>query len=255
VFALLVLAIAAITAIAARADDLDGSCAQVKKASSVVICSDNELRQQAIARNKLFEAAREKLGPEAYKMLADDQSQWVKTYTARCGIGLDDPVPSLPIPQNIIKCYRLESRYRTAYLEARLRVSTQPLPPSSPQGAPLSPKPLPSGPEPATPPANDNLSLAAAAWYECLYQAADALAGQPEFARTVVEAAFGSCSEQENAFKATVPQSAWGLIDQAKTNTVGPRVLARVMAVRAAREKLRKPDQTSPAPAIDYNRM
>jgi hypothetical protein len=42
----------------AVADEMDGWCAQVKKASSIVICSDAELRQQAIARNKLFDAAR-----------------------------------------------------------------------------------------------------------------------------------------------------------------------------------------------------
>jgi uncharacterized protein YaiI (UPF0178 family) len=39
---------------AARADEMDGWCAQVKKASSIVICSDAELRQQAIARTALI---------------------------------------------------------------------------------------------------------------------------------------------------------------------------------------------------------
>ena len=40
-----------------------------QKASSIVICSDAELREQAIARNKLFDAARAKLSTEAYKAL------------------------------------------------------------------------------------------------------------------------------------------------------------------------------------------
>jgi hypothetical protein len=60
-----------------HADELDGWCAQARKASSIVICSDAELRQQAVARNKLFEAARAKLGLEAYKALTDDQSRWI----------------------------------------------------------------------------------------------------------------------------------------------------------------------------------
>lgn len=77
---------------------MDGWCAQAKKASSIVFCSDPELRQRAIARNQFFETARGKLSPEAYKVLTDDQSRWIKSYTARCGVSIDDPVvPSLPI--------------------------------------------------------------------------------------------------------------------------------------------------------------
>jgi uncharacterized protein YecT (DUF1311 family) len=67
------------------ADELDGWCAQAKKASSIVTCSDTELRQQTITRNKLFEAARAKLPPETYKALTEDQARWIKSYTARCG--------------------------------------------------------------------------------------------------------------------------------------------------------------------------
>jgi hypothetical protein len=69
--------------IGAHADELDGWCAQAKKAPSIVICSDAELRQQAIARNKLFETARAKLSLQAYKALTDEQSRWIKAYTAR----------------------------------------------------------------------------------------------------------------------------------------------------------------------------
>jgi uncharacterized protein YecT (DUF1311 family) len=117
-----------------RADELDDWCAQVKKASSIVICSDPELRQQAIARNKLFEAARTKLRPDEYKALAEDQSRWVKSYTARCGVSLDGPVPSLPLPQGVIDCYRREARARTDGLAERLSrpgTSTTSLPPAT----------------------------------------------------------------------------------------------------------------------------
>src|SRR5580700_5738485 len=74
-----------------RADEMDGWCAQAKKASSIVICSDPELRQQALTRNKLFDAAKQKLTSEDYTALNAEQTRWVKSYTARCGIGLDDP--------------------------------------------------------------------------------------------------------------------------------------------------------------------
>jgi uncharacterized protein YecT (DUF1311 family) len=105
---------------AALADEMDGWCAQAKKAPSIVICSDAELRRGAIARNKLFETARATLSPKAYKALTDDQSRWIKSYTAGCGVSLNDPPPVLPIPQSIIDCYRRSSRARTAYLAERL---------------------------------------------------------------------------------------------------------------------------------------
>jgi uncharacterized protein YecT (DUF1311 family) len=240
--ALVILALVA-KAAPARADDLDGWCAQAKKASSIVICSDSELRRQAMARNKFFEAAREKLDPDAYKTLSEDQTRWVKMYTASCGIGVDDPVPSLPISPPVLECYRQESRARTAYLAARLGLRTEP-PTSSSSAAQnrLTPPPNPS-------------EAAIGAWYQCLYEAADALASQPEFARTVVDASFGSCTKQEIAYKDTISDLGWNFVEHIKTNIVGPKVLARVMIIRAAREKLRKPEQPSPAPAIDYNKM
>ncbi len=58
--------------VTAHADDLDSWCSQVEKASSIIICSDPELRQQAIARNRLFEIARQTLSPAAYKTLSED---------------------------------------------------------------------------------------------------------------------------------------------------------------------------------------
>src|SRR6266852_7320365 len=94
--AALVLTALAMATVGARADELDGWCAQVKKASSIVICSDPQLRQQAISRNRLFEVAREKLSPDEYKTLTADQSRWIKAYTARCGIWIDDTPPQLP---------------------------------------------------------------------------------------------------------------------------------------------------------------
>src|SRR3954465_16043767 len=114
------------------ADELEEWCTQVQKASSIVICSDSELRQQAIARNKLFEADRERLSPEKYKALTQDQSQWIKSYTARCGISVDDPPPGRPVPQLVIDCYKRESLSRTAYL-SRLIFGSAPIVTESPK--------------------------------------------------------------------------------------------------------------------------
>src|ERR1700682_5052478 len=106
----------AIGTMSARADDLDAWCAKATKASSIVICSDPELRQQVLARNKLFDTAQLKLNPDEYKALNADQTRWIKSYTARCGIGLDDPVSTSPVPATVIQCYREASRARTAAL-------------------------------------------------------------------------------------------------------------------------------------------
>lgn len=120
----------------AQADDMDGWCAQVKKASSIVTCSDVDLREQAIARNKLFEAARAKLSPAAYRELVADQSRWIKSYTAACGVSVDDPPPPMPIPQSVIDCYRRASRARTAYLSDYLSVPN-PITSAPPAGSDL----------------------------------------------------------------------------------------------------------------------
>jgi uncharacterized protein YecT (DUF1311 family) len=117
---LIMLLMAAAVSTPAFADDLDGWCAQAQKASSIVICSDPELRQQALARNKLFDVAKQRLSADAFKALSDEQNGWIKAYTAACGVSVDGPPPSLPIPQSVIDCYRKESRIRTANLAQRL---------------------------------------------------------------------------------------------------------------------------------------
>ena len=91
------------------------------------------------------------------------------------------------------------------------------------------------------------------AWYDCLYEAADALSGQPEPARTVVDAAFGSCTQFERIYQRTAGLD-WDFIDKAKSTIIAPKVLARVMVLREARTRLRK-ETAPPHPAVDYNRM
>lgn len=224
----------------ARADDMDGWCAQVKKASSIVICSDPELRQGAIARNKLFEAAREKLGPEVYRALTENQSRWIKSYTARCGVAIDDPPPTLPIAQSVIDCYRRESRARTAYLATRL---------SEPNPLASMPASLPTAEQAFGPPPQANSPAASwkapdtpwkAAqdqWKKCLTDSAVRLADQPESAAIVAEAAIGSCGKSETDFmQASIESGALtytGFMEIRRLAT--DQLLARVMAIRQAR--------------------
>jgi len=238
---------------AGHADELDGWCAEAKKASSIVICSDTELRHQVNARNQLFEKARAKLSPEAYKALTDEQSLWIKSYTARCGVSLDGPVPSMPLPQSVIDCYRRESRARTAQLAERLSEPTTATAPSS--GSIVNEARVRAA-------VNDALIHAGiprpvveamAAWDDCTEAAVDKFADQPESAHTVVEAAMATCTAEKYKY-----MRAKGIINLAGPSALEqemmPQLLARVMAIRAARAKLR---QQSPgiSPAIDYGRM
>jgi uncharacterized protein YecT (DUF1311 family) len=134
---------------AVTADEMDEWCSQAKKASSVVICSDPELRQQAAARGKLFEAAKQAFSPAQYRALMEEQAAWVREYTASCGVSLDGPAAPFPIPPTIINCYRRESRDRTAKLAARLPrpqeppVSSQSVPTFSPTTVAPAPNPAP----------------------------------------------------------------------------------------------------------------
>jgi uncharacterized protein YecT (DUF1311 family) len=225
----------------AFADELDGWCAQAKKASSIVICSDAELRQQAIARNKLFEAARGKLSPQGYKALTDEQSRWIKAYTARCDISLDGPVPSLSIGQSVIECYRRESRARTAQLAERFsKPTTAAAPPQAPStDAVVNDALVRAGiPRPVV--------EAIAAWDDCTEAAADKFADQPESAHTVAEAAMATCTAEKYKYMRAAGLAYPDSVEEATM----PQLLARVMAVRAARAKLRQQ-----SPGIDYGRM
>jgi uncharacterized protein YecT (DUF1311 family) len=199
---------------------IDDWCSRATKASNLFICSDPELRQQAIARNKFFEAARAKLSSEAYKTLAEDESRWIKSYTEKCGVSVDSPLPpSLLIPQSVIDCYRLESRARMAYLKRQFdrELAKDML--------------VRAGIPRAEVEAQD-------AWEICTETAVDRFADQPEPARTVAEAAMATCTTEKIKYMlATGMNPAYSsAVEQATM----PQLLARVMAVRAARSKLRK---------------
>jgi hypothetical protein len=199
-------------ATSANADELDAWCAQVKKASSIVICSDSDLRQQTAARQHFFDKVRETLPPDEYKTLMADQTRWVRAYTANCGVAIDGAVPALPIPQSVIACYRQASRSRNLYLlnTYGTRVAQAATPPVTP------------APPPTAAPHKSEWEAAMNAWYGCLNDAVVALAGQPEPAQTVADAAFGSCTDREAAFKDSM-QADWDSIAKLKAETTGGR--------------------------------
>src|SRR5438309_1994738 len=96
--------------------NVDAWCARVDKPSSIVICSDDELRVQAMMRNQVFAALKTRLSPEEYRALLDNQTRWVNIYSARCGISKDKPIPT-PIPPTVIGCFRIEGASRLSYLQ------------------------------------------------------------------------------------------------------------------------------------------
>jgi uncharacterized protein YecT (DUF1311 family) len=239
----------------AGADELDGWCAQVHKASSIIICSDGELRAETLTRQKLFDVLKERLTPEQHKALLAEQSNWVKTYTARCGVSIDAPPPSVPVNRSVVECYLRESRSRTAELTRRyawaipqeLLAGGKPAPPL----ATISPPVASPTPRPTTSATTD---VVLEAWYTCLYDAADTLSEQPEPASVVVEAAFGACTKYKIAYRESVPSLTWDQTETIIKSAISPKVLARVMTVRAARAKLREQKERT-QPPTDYSKM
>jgi uncharacterized protein YecT (DUF1311 family)/uncharacterized protein YraI len=109
----------------AYADDMsdmaDWCATQATAPSSVVICSDSELRRMAVIRNKIFADARANLSEDDMKKLNAAQNQWIHEYTGACGASVNGPPVSLPIPQEIIGCYRQAGREQIAKLVRDLR--------------------------------------------------------------------------------------------------------------------------------------
>jgi hypothetical protein len=98
-------------------------------------------------------------------------------------------------------------------------------------------------------------------WERCLSEAADDFSVQSELAQTVVDAAFGTCLELEAVVRKVMGEEncapGLGFVGAIEEQILKPRLLARVMAARAARARSQKapPRQDAPRPAIDYNRM
>lgn len=94
-------------------DGLDDLCSKAVFPSTIALCSDKDLRSLAMQRQSIFDDAKQKLQPDAYKAMVNDQSGWVKTYPLACGL-VD--VPSLPLSPDLKRCLTAAGRARVAYL-------------------------------------------------------------------------------------------------------------------------------------------
>jgi uncharacterized protein YecT (DUF1311 family) len=133
--------------IAARADELDDWCPRQTKASSIVICSDPELRALAVIRNRQFTTARSDLLDQDYNNLLANQERWINAYTAQCGVASTGPAPRLPISHDIVECYYQKGRERIADLTNYIRrfdpqYQPPPIPPHVKSEPVVTPAPL-----------------------------------------------------------------------------------------------------------------
>jgi uncharacterized protein YecT (DUF1311 family) len=130
----------------AHADDMSDMadwCTRATAPSSIVICSDLELRRMAVVRNKIFADARAHFTPEDMKDLNEDQNHWIHEYTAECGASVNGP--PVRVSQDIVDCFKQAGRERVAELVRNVRdvVPGYQAPGSSPPGY-NTPPPVPS---------------------------------------------------------------------------------------------------------------
>jgi uncharacterized protein YecT (DUF1311 family) len=115
--------------------ELDDWCAQASQPSSIALCSDPELRELAIQRNHAFEAARVRLGKDAYDALLREQKTWVRSYSTACGIS-PTVAPPLPLSRETLDCMKQAGQARVDYLWTYNGAARAPAPRSNP-AAPL----------------------------------------------------------------------------------------------------------------------
>src|SRR6266446_1089854 len=107
-----VLTALAVGTVNARADELDARCAKATKASSMVVCSDPELRQQALARNALFEVAQRKLSADEYETLS---APWAKCLIEAADALVDQPERARTVVDAaFVSCEEYETAFRQA---------------------------------------------------------------------------------------------------------------------------------------------
>jgi len=120
--ALFIVILATPLAYADDMSDMANWCAtQATAPSSLIICSDFELRRLAVVRNKIFEDARAVLAEDDMRELSAEQNRWIHDYTAKCGAPVNGPPLRLPVSQEVIDCYKKAARERVAKLVKDLR--------------------------------------------------------------------------------------------------------------------------------------
>src|SRR5712691_5007970 len=93
------------------------NCAAVKLPWDIVVCTDPELKVLADQRLEAFEQAKTRLNPSQIEQLRQDQSAWVRSYSASCGIRADRAPPT-PMPAEVIRCFKRAGEERLTYLRA-----------------------------------------------------------------------------------------------------------------------------------------
>jgi predicted aspartyl protease len=99
----------------ARAFECDG----VTLPSSLVICSDPELRTIADERQQVYSGLWARLNADQQKTLRTDQNQWVRSYATECGVP-PNALPPLPPTPSIIECFKRAGLARIAFLQSYL---------------------------------------------------------------------------------------------------------------------------------------
>jgi hypothetical protein len=119
----LVLAVAVASLLAGRSalgDDMsdiaDWCATKATAPSSVIICSDPELRRMAVIRNKIFADARAALSVDKMNELTASQNHWIHEYTTACGAPVNGRPVTLPVSQGIVDCYKKAGRERVTEL-------------------------------------------------------------------------------------------------------------------------------------------
>jgi hypothetical protein len=93
-------------------------------------------------------------------------------------------------------------------------------------------------------------------WSTCVEAAADHFYDQPESVEIVVTAAFATCYSYEIAYRhAWANECGIDWSEDAKKEWIAPKIIARVMAARAALARAKRLPRKAPRPAIGDNRM
>jgi uncharacterized protein len=93
-------------------------CGNATLPSSIVICSDPELIRIADERQQAVNEARERLSPEQFRALLDEQNAWIRTYARACGVPPDEGPPELPVSRSMKACFKRAGEERTAYIRS-----------------------------------------------------------------------------------------------------------------------------------------
>jgi uncharacterized protein len=110
-------------------DGLDQWCQGSITALNIAICTDNDLRAEAVQRLHAFDDTKTRLTPDQQKTLAADQNGWAMSYAQSCGLH-GEAAPALPLAPSVKECLAHAGQQRLAYLRSYgAPTATSPSPP------------------------------------------------------------------------------------------------------------------------------